>query len=177
VKIGLTTLGTSDSGSAFLNEYGRIFPGEMGSMMKRTRGVTLVELLLVVVVLCFLAVGLVPQFSQAGDEPKTSTLCKHLQSVRAQIDLYQVQHFDRLPGCTEGVGFEQAMTKKTDVEGNVADDGNCGPYMEEIPENPFNESSSVRMDGKPAGVNTHGWRYDTETGSFQADSSKGHALL
>jgi len=145
--------------------------------MKRTRGITVVELLIVVVVMCILTIGLVPQFSRAGSESKTSVLCNHLQKVRAQIDLYQVQHLKRLPGTTEGVGFEEAMTNETDVEGNLDEDGNCGPYMEEIPVNPFNVSDAVRTDGAPAGMNTHGWRYDTKTGSFQADDSKGHAVL
>lgn len=145
--------------------------------MRRARGIGLFELLIVVVVVCILGIAVAPRFSRAASEPKTSTLCSHLQTVRAQIDLYQVQHADKLPGRTKGVSFEQAMTNETDVDGNPCDDGYCGPYLDEMPYNPFNESNSVRTDGEAAGVNTHGWRYDTERGNFQADSSNGHALL
>ncbi len=146
--------------------------------MKVTRGITLVELLIVVAVISVLAIGLMPKLSMGGNsDSKISTLCSRLQKVRAQISVYRVQHLDRVPGGTKDVSFEQAMTNETDVEGNLVDGGGCGPYMEEIPENPFNDSSAVRIGGEAAGANTHGWRYDTKTDSFQADSSKPHAQL
>jgi len=55
--------------------------------------------------------------------------------------------------------------------------GQYGPYIKQIPENPFNNLSTVRFDGQPAGSGSTGWRFDTETGLFQADDSIAHAGL
>lgn len=54
-----------------------------------TRGFTLVEILIVVVVLGILASIVVPQFSDASQEATISTLRSSLHSIRVQID---VQH-------------------------------------------------------------------------------------
>ena len=67
------------------------------------------------------------------------------------------------------------MTGKTDIGGDVGAD--YGPYMNKVPENPFNDLATVREDGVAAGANTHGWRFDTTTGEFQADDSVANAAL
>ncbi len=142
-----------------------------------TGGFTLLEVLIGIVILCLLAAAFVPQLSAGGDGARIRRLCGILQRVRAQIAVYEVQHNERLPGTTPGVTFEQAMTEKTDVAGYLDKDGCCGPYLEEMPVNPFNNRSEVRTDGAAAGADTHGWRYDTKTGDFQADDSTTHARL
>ncbi len=68
--------------------------------MQEKRGFTLVEILIVVVILGILAAIVIPQFTEASTEAKTSSLCTDLQTVRSQIELYKVQHNDLLPGET-----------------------------------------------------------------------------
>src|SRR5688500_18335603 len=68
--------------------------------MTRTKtrpGFTLIEILIVVAILGILAAIVVPQFSGATRDAKRSGLTSMVQSLRTQIELYRLQHNDRLP--------------------------------------------------------------------------------
>ena len=92
--------------------------------------------------------------------------------MRSQIELYEVQHNDELPGAGTAT-FVQAMTGQTDIAGAVGT--GFGPYVMKIPTNPFNNFDTVREGGAAAGAGTRGWRFDTTSGAFQADDSVAHA--
>ena len=145
-------------------------------MMKAKSGFTLVEILIVVVILGILAAIVIPQFTEASTEAKTSSLCTDLQTVRSQIELYKIQHNDELPGAGAAT-FEQAMTGQTDVAGAVGTD--YGPYLQKIPTNQFNDSLLVEKGtGIPAGSTTNGWYFNTSTGAFNAnDPDSSHWIL
>jgi general secretion pathway protein G len=140
--------------------------------MKAKSGFTLVEILIVVVILGILAAIVIPQFTEASTEAKTSSLCTDLQTVRSQIELYKIQHNDQLPGAGTATWVE-AMTGKTDVAGAVGTD--YGPYLQKIPTNQFNDLNTVRQGGAAAPAMTDGWRFDTTSGAFQADDTAAHA--
>ncbi len=139
--------------------------------MKAKRGFTLVEILIVVVILGILAAIVIPQFTEASTEAKLSSLCSDLQTVRSQIELYKVQHNDKLPGAGTAT-FTQAMIGYTDIAGAVWGDGSTGTkygvYLQQIPTNPFNQLATINEDGT-IGDNAHGWEFNTTTGDFRAD--------
>ena len=144
--------------------------------MKAKGGFTLVEILIVVVILGILAAIVIPQFTEASTEAKTSSLCTDLQTMRSQIELYKIQHNDDLPGAGTAT-LVQALTGQTDVAGAVGTD--YGPYVQKIPTNQFNDLDTIREEAgaSTAGANTHGWVFNTTTGAFQADDDAAHALL
>ncbi|HUV40900.1 MAG TPA: prepilin-type N-terminal cleavage/methylation domain-containing protein [Sedimentisphaerales bacterium] len=140
--------------------------------MRGRKGFTLVEILIVVVILGILAAIVIPQFSNASTEARQASLVSDLQSARAAIELYKIQHKDDMPGVS--ASFEYCLTECTDIDGvasagDPGDWGVYGPYLERIPTNPFNDSNSVRIDGAAAGADTDGWRFDSTRGDFQAD--------
>jgi type II secretion system protein G len=137
--------------------------------VKAKDGFTLVEILVVVVILGVLGAIVIPQFRPAATEAKTSRLCSDLQVIRAQIGLYKIQHNDNVPGSTTGVGFAEAMTQKTDVNGALDPAGKYGPYVPKIPTNPFNDLDTIEVDGVVGG-GTHAWHYSTTAGEFGADT-------
>jgi len=141
------------------------------------RGFTLVEILIVVAVLGIIAAMVVPQFSNSSTQVKNSALSTDLRKVRTQIELYKFHHKNMLPASSGETNddFKQRMTEKTDADGNSGTD--YGPYMREIPMNPFNDLKTVRIDGPAAGANTEGWRFDSSSGDFQADDSLIHAAF
>ena len=153
--------------------------------MRAKSGFTLVEILIVVVILGILAAIVIPQFTEASTEAKTSSLVTDLQSVRSQIELYKVQHNDNLPGVPNGThtasdqSFSVAMINYTDIFGEVtttADpNGYYGPYLQKIPRNQFVDSSVVGEGAAdpPANSNdgTQGWYFNTTNGKFWATSS------
>jgi general secretion pathway protein G len=146
--------------------------------MKATRGFTLVEILIVVVILGILAAIVVPQFTQASTEAKMNSLCSNLQSLRSQIELYKVQHNDTPPTAAN---FTANMTETSSVTGTAS--GNktrtttyaYGPYLERVPENPFNGLATLRAVADPnsAGTNAAGWAIVDATGEIRADDLVG----
>ncbi len=144
--------------------------------MKAKSGFTLVEILIVVVILGILAAIVIPQFTEASTEAKTSSLCTDLQTMRSQIELYKVQHNDDLPGVVGAATFIEAMTGQTDIYGAVGTD--YGPYVQKIPTNAFTDKDTVDVLGTDAlGNDSHGWDFNPTTGAFHADDSAEHALL
>ena len=151
-----------------------------GQKMKAKSGFTLVEILIVVVILGILAAIVIPQFTEASTEAKTSSLCTDLQSMRSQIELYKIQHNDNLPGVANGLhtgtaGFEDAMTGQTDVYGAVGTD--FGPYLQKIPLNQFTNKDTINTAGGTLGDDSHGWEFNQGTGAFHADDDAAHAAL
>jgi general secretion pathway protein G len=147
-------------------------------------GFTLVEILIVVVILGILAAIVIPQFTDAATEAQMSSLTSDLQTVRAQIELFKIQHNDELPGTIPDgavVSFEDSMTKYTVKGGALADPQepspgvNYGPYLQKMPTNPFDDSDVVEINGTVGGGESAtppvGWNYNTTTGAFHADTT------
>ena len=130
------------------------------------------EILIVVVILGILAAIVIPQFTEASTEAKTSSLCTDLQTMRSQIELYKVQHNDLLPSATAGVTFEQALIQKTDISGALNAAGAYGPYLQKIPTNQFNDLDTIQVEAGIGGLGTGntGWHFDSTTGQFHADT-------
>jgi len=138
--------------------------------MKARSGFTLVEILIVVVILGILAAIVIPQFTEASTEAKTSSLMTDLQTMRSQIELYKIQHNDLLPAATgeTEANFTARMTGQTDIAGNAGTD--YGPYIQQIPQNQFTDLATVEIDGT-LGDGSHGWNFNTTTGAFHADDA------
>ena len=122
------------------------------------KGFTLVEILIVVIILGILAAIVIPQFSNASTDAKKNSLTSQLQTMRSQIELYKLQHNDKMPvkfqtdgtygGPTKETDWE-GLTSQTDVSGNtgaaiVGD--KYGPYLQQVPVNPLNGDSSISVD-------------------------------
>ncbi len=138
------------------------------SAQLRKRGFTLVEILIVVVILGILAAIVIPQFTNASESAKASSLISQLQTIRSQIELYQVQHTGDYPATTTlptgATTFWDQMTETSDSDGTVHTDGtgDFGPYLQKAPVNPFTNDSVVATD------NSESWKYDEDTGKILA---------
>jgi general secretion pathway protein G len=143
--------------------------------MRKNTGFTLVEILIVVIILGILAAIVIPQFTEASNDARESSLASDLQTARSQLELYKVQHLDHYPSevYTAGTGwgadtanFVTRLTGTTDMYGATTG-SDFGPYLQKFPENPFNASSAVRFgDGADIGTGTEGWYFNTTTGKF-----------
>ncbi len=163
--------------------------------MQRRKAFSLFGIMIVVMVLGVVATVVTPRFSEAGiRESRMDELCWSLQLFRAQIELYKVQHEGRPPMQTADgtVAFDpefEQMTRCTDMDGQVkrtkprtARDGawQFGPYLERIPENPFNRSRTivrVRHEDDIPVVGDAGWAYVPESGRIYANDSIQNAGL
>ena len=131
--------------------------------MRKNKGFTLVEILIVVVILGILAAIVIPQFSDASTQSKLSSSRTSLASLRSQIQLFKIQHNDTPPAL---LTFEADMTTETepDTAATAGDSsGNeVGPYIQQVPFNPWNDSQSVAA-ADAVGV---GWVYNETTGDL-----------
>lgn len=131
-------------------------------------GFTLVEILIVVVILGILAAIVIPQFTNASENAKGSSLVSQLQTIRSQLELYQVQHNGTYPDLV--TSWDQ-FTLYTDDDGNTnatkTDVFKHGPYMQQAPRNPLVNGDDAAKSAVADG-NTGAWDYDETTGSIKA---------
>ena len=149
--------------------------------MTRNSGFTLVEILIVVIILGILAAIVIPQFTDASNEARLSSLQSDLQTVRSQIELYKIQHLDNNPwadSVTQGTDIWTQMTTVTDATGAAG--GNLGPYLQQPPTNPFSPaavSTTVVAAAAAPADDAAGWWFNTTTGAFPAVNTTGRADL
>ncbi len=140
-------------------------------MTKARIGFAMIQVSLVGAI-CSVGAGIVaPDFSARGTGVEEARFLADIQTVRCQLELYKIQHNEQLPPTQTYASFEQSLTTRgTD---------NRGPYLQEIPKNPFNGNNAVRFEEglSTAGSGKAGWVINTATGDFRADDSSEHAAL
>jgi general secretion pathway protein G len=122
-----------------------------------SRGFTLVEILIVVIILGILAAIIIPQFANASSDARTTNLRTTLANVRNQIEIFKAQHYDTAPSLA---GMWTLLTSMSDTsEANSAAPAGTrwGPYLGAVPVNPFNSQTGITS----APVDTAaGWYYE-----------------
>ena len=109
---------------------------------KVRHGFTLIEILIVVVILGILAAIVIPQFTDAAAEASRSNLQTQLQTLRSQIELYNVQN----PA--------DAYDLDTTVDGTFWAPLIEDNYLMTWPKNPLQNNSTTVADAPGDGV---GW--------------------
>ena len=107
---------------------------------QRRNAFTLIEVLIVVIIMAVLAATIIPQFSQSTDDAMDSSVDFNLHTMQTQIEMYRFQHNGNWP---EFDNIVAQLTAGTNISGGATGDTRFGPYMQEVPANPFNESSVV----------------------------------
>jgi general secretion pathway protein G len=105
--------------------------------LRSRRGFTLVEILIVVIILGILAAIVIPQFTNASQNARESSLQSTLQTLRSQVQLFKLQHGDTLPNL---ITDWTPLTASTSY-GNPTQ--TYGPYMQAVPVNPMDGDSNV----------------------------------
>src|SRR5688572_31370119 len=106
----------------------------MRTVVRRSRkgGFTLVEILIVVIILGILAAIVIPQFTSASQDARKNSLTSQLQTLRSQVELYKLQHLDKLPtGLSASTTDWTQLTNKTDAAGSTGTTSAYpfGPYL------------------------------------------------
>ena len=143
-------------------------------MSRKTRGFTLVEILIVVIILGILAAIVIPQFTNASNDARNNSVASTLQTLRGQIELYKIQHADTPPAAAT---LATLMTTKTDATGaaTTATTG-FGPYVQAFPTNPANGWNAVTTGTATA---NYGWTYSVSGSQYTVsavDTSGGGVL-
>ena len=126
---------------------------------RKARGFTLVEILIVVIILGILAAIVIPQFTNASQDARESALLSQLQTLRSQIELYKLQHKDKLPDLV--TNWNPLIA--TSTYGNPAQ--TFGPYMQSTPTNSLTGGSVVKNGTGAAPVASCDFIYDYNAGN------------
>ena len=143
------------------------------------RGFTLVEILIVVIILGILAAIVIPQFTNASQDARKSSLTSQLQTIRSQIALYKMQHLDEYPPSFGTAAADVAgttawteMTEKTNEDHTTTGTPLFGPYLQSGPVNSLNGRNDIYVVtdasndyGNGAGDATAGTGNQTSPGS------------
>lgn len=111
-----------------------------------SRGFTLIEILIVVVILGILAAIVIPQFSSASQEAAVSSVRSQLQTLRSQVELYRVQN-NEYP-ATGAISSDSSAN----VPGGFQDLVDGG-YLQRLPEVP----AGWQIDLSDTGAITAQW--------------------
>jgi len=141
----------------------------MKAYRNRKSGFTLIEILIVVIILGILAAIVIPQFTNASQDARKSSLASQVQTLKSQVELYKLQHKDLAPQLIT-VGWD-VFTQYSNIDGGdlgtTADltatpPRNLGPYMQAPPVNPLLQLDIIGVLGTTDG--SVGWTYDETTG-------------
>jgi prepilin-type N-terminal cleavage/methylation domain-containing protein len=134
---------------------------------------TLIEVLIVVVIMAVLAGVVITRYFDTSTDAKRSVIKHNLHILRSQIGLYHISHPGQYPELVAR-NLPQ-LTCATNHLGTTGAGGPAypyGPYVDVIPNNPFNNSSKVAAVAKPRQTPTapaddsSGWQYDETTGNI-----------
>jgi|GEM_PF-1068758 len=138
-----------------------------------------VLVLIIVPSLCIVSAITIPQFMNASSENAVSSTQTTLSTVRAQIELFKLQHNDTYPGLaasTNGTTAWAPMLIKTDsltTSGTTAvATGTYGPYFTVPPINTLNQKSGIVIadfDSPYPKANANaGWVWDSTNAKIKA---------
>jgi general secretion pathway protein G len=133
---------------------------------KRRSAFTLVEILIVVIILAILGAIVIPQFSDASGDAKASALMANLRTIRAQLELYKLQHNGNYP--TDATTFANQMTLKTTAAGSTTG-GTLGPYLLSVPNNPYTGTNTINAADGTASA----WYYLVTSGVAEFKANDG----
>jgi type II secretion system protein G len=130
------------------------------SSLRRRKGFTLIEVLIVIVVIAILAAIVVPRLLGAGREARETSLRAHLQEIRNAIGLFQAQCGDYPAQLADIMATSAPATGGNGVEINTADFN--GPYLTtpdgNLPNNPTTGQNDIPGS----------WTYDATNGAIHA---------
>jgi general secretion pathway protein G len=144
-------------------------------MKRSSRGFTLVEILIVVIILGILAAIVIPQFTNASNDARNNSTASTLQTLRSQLELFKIQHADTPPQDATALwtvlGGKTSSTDTTAVNAS----GTLGPYVQNPPANPVNGFTTAAA----AAAANVGWVYSVGTNGYyiSATNTTGTGIL
>ena len=155
--------------------------------MTRHSGLTLVELVIVVMILGILAAMAVPRLLDVSGDATDKGLRQTLSVIRDAIEMYAAENGGRLPGTAKESALNVVgQISKSAIESADPDENestfksDLRPYLRKFPPNPVGADDNKRdrvkivSKGVPLSAavdNNEGWIYDYTTGEFRANNN------
>ncbi len=154
-------------------------------MSRKSRGFSLLELVVVIVIIGILAAIAVPRLSRGSSGASQSAVTASLATVRQAIQLYSLEHKGAFPGA-DATGFVDKLTLYSDITGATAAARDAthiyGPYLQAIPACPVGDNAGKPTANEvlvvatsppvPNAAGGEGWVYNATTGEFHVNSTQ-----
>jgi len=139
-------------------------PRKTPNSKKNSRGFTLIEIMVVVVILGILAATIIPQFIGTTGDAKISAAKAQVAELESALERFYV-HMDRYPTPDEGLRIL--------VESPAADETKKwrGPYIKQLRNDPWGNEYQYRAPGTHHTTSFDIW----SRGSDNADGGEGEA--
>lgn len=144
-------------------------PTHRGARLRRERGFTLIEIMVVVVILGILAAIAVPRIM---DRPDTARVVKAQQDVRvieSALKLYRLDNY-RYPTTEQGL---QALVEKPTIAPEP-DNWKAGGYMDRLPTDPWGHPYHYRNPGEHGEIDVYTLGRDGRPGGEDMDADIGN---
>lgn len=145
----------------------------------KSKGFSLVELVVVIVIIGIIAAMAIPRLSRGAAGASDAALTGNLAMIRNAINLYAAEHNNKFPSAA----IVTEMAQYSSVTGATSTTKSAtfkyGPYLVAMPPCPVGTATSptaVLIDAvnSPPTVNTlggEGWAYNPNTGEFIANTT------
>lgn len=114
-------------------------------MQARDRGVTLIEMMVVLVIIALVAAMIVPSVINRPDEARVTIARTDLQSIASALELYRLDNRS-YPSTTQGLAALVTRPTGQPVPPNWA----AGGYLTQMPQDPWGQPYLYRAPGDQA---------------------------
>ena len=137
----------------------RTFPRQTHAVIRKARGFTLLEIMVVVVILGILGALIVPQMFGQVDKARVAKARQDLKTIEAALEMYRLDNF-RFPSTDQGL--KALIEKPTD---SSVRNWKPGGYIKDLEKDPWDNDYRYAYPG------THGKEIDLF--SYGADNQEG----
>ena len=138
----------------------------------RSAGLTLIEIMVVVVILGILAALVVPKVMSRPDEARVVAAKQDIASVMQALKLYRLDN-RRYPSTEQGL---QALVTKPSLS-PVPDNWKPGGYVERLPNDPWNHPYQYLNPGLHGEIDVYSLGADGAPGGEGFDADVGNWML
>lgn len=131
--------------------------------VRKQKGFTLIELIAIIAILGILSLLIVPRVANYSEKAKISKAKGNLTILKNAIERYNLEHTTSLDivktldadisdTVTNNIG--ELLTGKTDKNSTINANGECGPYIQSVPDEWIMVTIGTIMSAKPENVDS-----------------------